>query len=238
MQQRLRRQEEARRAFVATSSHELRTPVASLRTTLELAERDLSSAPPDLDNALDEVTRARRQAERLAALARDLLDLSRLDAGVALRNEPVDLGGIARAVAAEFADRGHDNGTTIVLDDVAGPTLAAADPDAVARIVRTLLENALLYSGRNGPIRLAAARDGSQVSLTVSDGGPGVPAAERELIFERFRRGTAALGVAGSGLGLAISRELARRMAGDLRAVDAAHGARFVLTVPASPVGA
>ena len=92
MQQQLRRQEEARRAFVATASHELRTPVASLDGLLELLDEDLQSGQPDLNDARTLLDRARGQSRRLGRLAADLLDLSRIDAQTDLRSEPVELG--------------------------------------------------------------------------------------------------------------------------------------------------
>ena len=102
MQARLRRQEAARRAFVATASHELRTPLASLDGMLELLEDDLTAEQLDIDDARERTARAREQSRRLSQLASDLLDLSRLDAEVELRSEPLELGEICRAVAAEF----------------------------------------------------------------------------------------------------------------------------------------
>src|SRR5213078_2115043 len=102
MQGQLRRQEEARRAFVATASHELRTPLASLDGMLELLDDDLRAGEPEIGEALALLERARVQSRRLARLAADLLDLSRLDAEVKLRSEPVELSELCRAVLAEF----------------------------------------------------------------------------------------------------------------------------------------
>src|SRR6202166_2894990 len=105
MHSRLRQQEDARRAFVATASHELRTPLTSLDGMLELLADDLEREPIDLTDARERVARARQQSRRLASLASDLLDLSRIDALFALRREPVELTETARAVAAEFDSR-------------------------------------------------------------------------------------------------------------------------------------
>jgi signal transduction histidine kinase len=235
MQRRLRRQEDARRAFVATASHELRTPIASLAAVLELTEDDLQRDPPRVAEARDGVARARGQSERLAGLARDLLDLSRLDADVTLRREPVDLVELCRAVTSEFADRARERRLALHLDGAAEGSPVLADPLGVARIVRTLLENALRYTPDGGAITVAVGHHGPEVLVSVADSGPGVRQEERELIFERFKRGSAGQGVAGFGLGLAIGRELARRMGGDLRLGDAAGGACFELTLPAGP---
>ena len=119
MQQRLQQQEEARRAFVSTASHELRTPLASLDGMLELLDDDLGSGDPDLDDARSLLGRARGQSRRLARLAADLLDLSRLDAQVELRSEPVELAELSRAVIAEFDLGTEERGIISTLDDSA-----------------------------------------------------------------------------------------------------------------------
>lgn len=232
MQQQLRRQEEARRAFVATASHELRTPVASLDGLLELLDEDLRSGRLDIDDARSLLGRARGQSRRLGRLAADLLDLSRIDAQTALRSEPVELGELSRAVLAEFELGVARREILATLDDEAGSVWALGDPGSVARIMRILLDNAIRLSPRGGEIRIEL-RNGDQAMLSVCDHGPGVPPEERELIFERFMRGREAGGRAGFGLGLAIGRELARRMGGDLALEDHdGPGARFTLRLP------
>jgi signal transduction histidine kinase len=232
MQHQLRRQEEARRAFVATASHELRTPVASLDGLLELLDEDLQSGQPDLDDARSLLERARGQSKRLGRLAADLLDLSRIDAQTDLRSEPVELGELSRAVLAEFDLGVSRRGIVTTLDDEAGAVWALGDPGSVARILRILLDNAIRLSPQGGQIKIEL-RNGDHAQLSVCDRGPGVPLEERELIFERFMRGREAGGRAGFGLGLAIGRELARRMGGDLVLEEQeGPGARFTLRLP------
>jgi signal transduction histidine kinase len=232
MQTQLRHQEEARRAFVATASHELRTPLTSLEGMLELLDDDLSSDGADIDDARALLARARAQSRRLARLAADLLDLSRLDAQVELRSEPVELSELSRAVMAEFELGTVERGIASELDDSTGPVWALGDPGSVARILRILLDNAVHVSRPGTEIRVEA-RNGELASLSVSDHGPGVPSEERDLIFQRFQRGRDTTGQAGFGLGLAIGRELAERMGGEL-VLDSAYGpgARFTLTLP------
>jgi signal transduction histidine kinase len=232
MQTQLRHQEEARRAFVATASHELRTPLTSLEGMLELLDDELRSDEADLDDSRALLQRARAQSRRLARLAADLLDLSRLDAQVELRSEPVELSELSRAVLAEFELGTAERGIGSELDDSTGPVWALGDPGSVARILRILLDNAVHVSRPGTEIKVQA-RNGSVASLSVSDSGPGVPIAERELIFQRFQRGRDTTGQAGFGLGLAIGRELAERMGGEL-VLDTtfAPGARFTLTLP------
>jgi signal transduction histidine kinase len=234
MQLRLQQQEEARRAFVATASHELRTPLTSLEGMLELLDEDLHDASPDLQDARSLLERARAQSHRLARLAADLLDLSRIDAQVTLRSEPVELGELSRAVVAEFELGSAEQGVTPILDDASGPVWATGDPGSVARILRILLENAMRVSPRGAEIRIEL-RNGGAAVLSVCDQGPGVPLQERELIFERFQRGRDTRGQAGFGLGLAIGRELAERMGGELVLEEqASSGAKFTLRLPAA----
>jgi signal transduction histidine kinase len=227
MQQRVRTQEEARRAFVATASHELRTPLASLHGMLELLEEQLRDGrPEDLTQLRDEVTRAREQSDRLNGLATNLLDLSRIDADVALRTERVELGELCRAVAGEFERQGR------VALAVPEGCWALGDPGAIARIVRILVDNAVRFSPADQPVRVQVGGENGTVAVTVEDDGPGIPGDEADLIFERFRRGSQPGRGAGFGLGLAIGRELATRMGGTLTLARPGPGALFVLHLP------
>ena len=233
MQEGLRRQEDARRNFVATASHELRTPLTSLSGNLELLGEDLAEVDFDREDARRQVVSAQGEIRRLRNLATELLDLSRLDAGVELRFEPVELGEVARAVAAEYALQAYERRTLLEVLPPRGPCWALGDPDAVARVARILLDNALRYTPPSTAVRVATGYAGEGATLAVVDDGPGVPREEREAIFERFRRGAATRGEGGFGLGLAIGRELAERLDGSLRLeATRGRGARFVLTLP------
>jgi signal transduction histidine kinase len=241
MQEELRRQEAARRAFVSTASHELRTPLTMLQGTMELLEEDIRAGQIDELDALRQVNTARRELDRLSALSGELLDLSRLDAAVPLRSEPVELGELVRAVAAEFELRARERSTSI---DVILPEASVwghGDPDAVARVVRILLDNALRYGPRGERVSVEAHSAAGEARITVADRGAGIPPEERDRIFERFHRGGAASSSGGFGLGLAIGRELARRMGGELAVDgDGSDGTRFALTLrtarsPAEP---
>jgi signal transduction histidine kinase len=233
MQQRLRQQEEARRAFVATASHELRTPLTSLDGMLELLSEDLRDEDPDLEDARALVERAHAQARRLGRLAADLLDLSRIDAQVDLRSEPVELGELSRAVLAEFEVGTERGAIHSSLDDLGGAVWALGDPGSIAQILRILLDNAVRASPPGSEVRVALNRE-PVVTISVCDDGPGVHPDEREEIFERFHRGRDTAGQAGFGLGLAIGRELAERMGGALYLQDTSPGATFTLRLPAA----
>jgi signal transduction histidine kinase len=235
MQQRLSQQEQARRSFVATASHELRTPLASLDGMLELLGEDLHDEQPDKSDARALLDRARAQSRRLGRLAADLLDLSRIDAQVQLRSEPVELHELGRAVLAEF-----ELGTAErqIHSSLRGPAdtavWALGDPGSIARILRILLDNAVRASPPESRITVTLAQD-DDARICVCDEGPGVRVEERDTIFERFSRGKDTSGQAGFGLGLAIGRELARRMGGDLvLESDGSPGARFSLILPAA----
>ena len=230
MQTRLREQEQARRAFVATASHELRTPVASLQVMLDLLIADLEADPVAVDDAREQARRADEQAARLSQLAGDLLDISRLDAGLPPRSEPVELSEVLRSVVAEMEARVAREQRRLAVAD-GGSARALGDPGSVARILRILLDNALRHTPSPGEVRVAYVENGDAVGIAVEDDGPGVPGEDRERIFARFTRGDRAE-AGGFGLGLAIGRELARRMDGDLALEDSEGGARFVLSLP------
>ncbi|HVP01368.1 MAG TPA: HAMP domain-containing sensor histidine kinase [Solirubrobacteraceae bacterium] len=237
MRARLSADEHARQAFLSTASHELRTPVASLQGTLELLDENLAGEHPDLATARRRAAAATRQSRQLARLTTDLLDLSRLDGEIRLRREPLELLELATAVASEFEARASEAGVAIEVDRGGPRTWALADAPAVARIVRVLLDNALRYGAERATVTIGT--DAGRAWLLVSDDGPGVADAERERIFGRFERGEAGQSSPGFGLGLAISRELARRMDGELALLAVRPGSSFELTLPsiARPVG-
>lgn len=227
MQRQLAQLESARRRFIATASHELRTPIFSIGGFLELIE----------DEDLDDETRrqfvatVREQVARLGKLATDLLDLSRLEAGsLELRREQTDLGELTRAVSAEFApalDK-HDSKLELRLGDERID--AVCDPERVAQVLRILIDNALTHTPAGTAVVVSAARDNGSVRLAVSDDGPGISDAAAQRVFEPFFTSDDAQG---SGLGLAIARELAERMDGSLDIDPAKARTTFALELPA-----
>jgi signal transduction histidine kinase len=227
MQRQLAELETARRRFIATASHELRTPIFSLSGFLELLESE----------ELDEETRAaflrqlRVQVDRLGKLATDLLDLSRLEAGsLELRPEPTDIGDLAKAVAAEFtpALAAHESHLEVRL--AGGSVEAVCDPERVAQIMRILLANALSHTPAGTDVVVSASQDNGRARLAVTDFGPGIRRADLERVFEPFYTSDDAQG---SGLGLAIAHELAERMEGDLSAESSSGRTTFALELPA-----
>ncbi|MGH2833740.1 MAG: sensor histidine kinase [Solirubrobacteraceae bacterium] len=242
MQERIHRQEQARRTFLTTASHELRTPLTSLEGMLELLQEDLDPDQLDLQDARERTTRAREQSRRLSHLATDLLDLNRLDAEVTLRTEPLELSELARAVVAEFELRAAEHKVLLEIQPAPAPCWVNADPGAVARIVRILLDNALRVAPPGTSIEVKIQADESRPRVLVCDYGPGVPASERDLIFERFSRGSNSGTSPGFGLGLAIGRELATRMGGILELLEGDQtqeqsGACFCVQLPVATMG-
>jgi signal transduction histidine kinase len=228
MQAQLRRVDVARRDFIATASHELRTPIFSLAGFVELLQ----------DEDLDEETRREfidtmaEQVARLQKLSVDLLDLSRLDtASLDLHREPVDLAELARSVRDEFAPAIAEHRTRLELELPEEPAEASCDRERAAQIVRILMDNALRHTPEGTSVTLSAGRVNGTASLTVADGGPGLSIYTRAHAFDRFFTGDA---VRGAGLGLAIARELAELMDGELRVADRDGGASFTLDLPAN----
>lgn len=228
MQRQLAELDSARKRFIATASHELRTPIFSLAGFLELLE----------DEDLDEETRrhfvaqVREQVARLGTLATSLLDLSRLEAGsLELRPEETDVGMLARAVASEFepALQGSESHLTLRLDGE--PIETVCDPERVAQVLRILIDNAIVHTPEGTDLVVSAGRRNGRVRLAVRDDGPGIRRDALARIFEPFFTGD---DVQGSGLGLAIARELAERMHGRLAVESLPGRTTFSLELPVS----
>jgi signal transduction histidine kinase len=207
------------RELVATVSHELRTPLAGLTAVLEnLADGVVPSDEVHLEAAVG-------QARRLSALVTDLLDLSRVDAGVtALGLAELTVGELLDEVVADLVPTGR--GVSFHVD--ADPALTVrADRARLRQLLTNLLDNAVRHSPERGTVRVTAAPAGDRWHLEVADSGPGVAPADRERAFERF--GTlgsdpGAAGGGGTGLGLAIARWVAGLHGGTVRFVDPPAG--------------
>jgi two-component system OmpR family sensor kinase len=232
MRRRLARLDRARREFIANASHELRTPLFSLGGFLELLD----------DEDLDEATRqeflgeARSQTQRLARLATDLLDLSRLDAGqFAMEASDLELGVIAQTVVDEFraVAEGADHDLRL---SVEGSVYAVGDEQRVVQIARILIENAIRHTPPGTSVGVEVRRWEARALLVVRDDGPGIPEEEQAQLFARFYRGDG-VKASGSGLGLAIAQELSGRMAGTVKVESRPGATAFTLSLPlAGPV--
>ena len=211
-----------RRDLVANVSHELRTPIAALQAVLEnLVDGVSNPGPGELRTAL-------AQTERLGRLVGDLLDLSRVQEGVTpLRLREVRLSEIFDdAVAQARAD-----GLRYAVDVRPENLTVTADPDRLHQLLANLLDNAARHSPSGGEVRLSAERLGDEVQIAVADQGPGIAAADRSAVFERFT--TSAGHSSGTGLGLTISRWVAQLHGGTIAVADSERGCRIQVTLPA-----
>jgi len=226
MQRQLAQLELARKKFIATASHELRTPIFSLGGFVELLEDD-DLDPDTRRRFLDQL---RAQVERLRKLSVDLLDLSKLEAGsLELRPEEVDLGELTRSVSGEFEPSLAQHDAHLELRLTGRRIEALCDPVRVAQIMRILIDNALTHNPPGTQIVVTAARDDGHVRLAVRDDGEGIEPQAMPRIFEPFYTADDAQG---SGLGLAIASELAERMAGRLSVASAPGDTVFTLELP------
>jgi len=213
------------RAFVADAAHELRSPLTNMRTELEVAQRlpDSTDWPALTDDLLTDV-------DRLSRLVDDLLLLARADDGstraLTRRAETVELGQLLGEVAARYP--------AVRYERPAVPLRTHGERDAIGRVVANLLDNAVRHAA--SAVRLTVTADGAYQMISVSDDGPGIPATDRERVFDRFTRldDARARDAGGSGLGLAIVRELVRRHGGTvvLRGTSPPPGLRVDVRLP------
>ncbi len=222
----------AEHAFLLSISHDLRTPLTSIRGYAEaLADGTLDDADPTDRKRAATIIGA--EGRRLERLVRDLLDLARLDAHqFSLSPRACDATEVVRDAVEAFEPQAHELG--IALKIASGGVLAVdLDPERLAQIAANLVENALKYATSKVEVYAAPQTDG-QIAIVVIDDGPGVPPTQMDRVFERLYTVREAPGRAvGTGLGLAIVRELAAAMGGRAR-VEAAPGGgtRFVVSLP------
>lgn len=212
--------------FASDVSHELRSPITALSAAVEVLDARRADLPERSGQALDVVV---SQVRRFDQMVIDLLELSRLDVGVAdLHREDVQLSDVVPRIAQR-----HGCGDVPIVIQPGADRVVPVDKRRLERIVANLLDNARIHAG--GPVRITieSGRDDT-VLLAVEDAGPGVSASEKARIFERFTRGTASRHrVGGTGLGLALVAEHARAHGGEAWVEDrAGGGARFVVSLP------
>jgi len=229
MQERLSSSWERQRTFVDGVAHELRTPITLISGHAQSLQRQNAAAA--LAPSLALIT---AEAKRMGAMVSDMLDLARKDAGrLHLRRQAIDAEDVLLDTFERLAGRAEDRlRLQPPAEDVALP-LASGDPERLAQCLVVLIDNALNYSPAPLPVLLSAEARDRVVVLHVSDRGPGVPPEERDLIFERFARGGAAVNTRGSGIGLAVVQLLMEAMGGRVMVSDAAEGgADFQLHLP------
>ena len=229
---RLERAVTRERSFVADASHELRAPLALVRTEVELA-LDLPRSAEELQTALRSIG---EETDRLSQLADDLLLLARLDEGeLPLRTEPLDVHELLHDVAERFRRRAADHARRIDVD--ASELRVAADRVRLEQALVNLVENALRHG--TGTITLTGSPGVDGVEIHVADEGPGFPDGVAGTAFERFTRGDAARSSSGAGLGLAIVKAIVDAHGGSVAlSTETTRGADVMLTLPAAPTTA
>ena len=232
----------AQKRFIADAAHQMKTPLAGLRTQTELAMREHD--PVELHRALQQIARGSQRATHLVS---QLLALARTEnprEGASL--EPIELGAFAREVVSEWVptaiergiDLGFETGHSQQDDDGrAARSWILGQPLLLRELANNLIDNALRYTPRGGTVTVRVLDDGLRVLLEVEDSGPGISEAERDLVFERFYR-VLGTGVDGSGLGLPIVREIATQHGATIEVDDARPGqtppgALFTVAFPA-----
>jgi signal transduction histidine kinase len=227
-----RRFEDEKSDFVATISHELRTPMTAVfgaATTLLHREQELSD---ELRRQLLEVIEA--ESRRLSHITEEVLLTSKLDREeVRVAQEPVDVAEVVRAAVDALGNRPKGD-ADIELDVERDLRPASGDRDRIQQVVLNLLDNAVKYGGGNG-VSVRVGTENGAISIEVTDRGPGIELADQDRIFEKFYRADPQLAQApaGTGLGLYISRELVTRMGGTLRVrSDPGEGATFAVRLP------
>ena len=224
--------------FMSSVTHELRTPLTSIRALSELMRDE-----PDMDAAqrgqfLGIVV---AESERLSRLVNQVLDMAKIESGHAeWHSSDIDLGALLAQAVQTTAEVFRERGATVTLDLPEAPVLLRADPDRLMQVMLNLLSNAAKFMPTHeGRATVTLRRHDGQVRVAVQDNGPGVPADQQALIFEKFRQGgDDSHRPAGTGLGLPISRQIIEHFGGRLwlERQDGA-GARFVFELPCLPPG-
>ena len=230
----LRELDRMKSEFVATASHELKTPLTSMGMSVGLLQERAAAKLSDREREL--LDAAAEDVDRLKALVRDLLDLSKIEAGrveLDLAEVPVRLL-VDRAVSG-LRLQADEAGVALAVDVPDGLPDVVADPTRIVWVVTNLVANALRYTDRGGHVTVAAEAAGPHVEVSVADDGEGVPVEMQGRIFDKFVQVEGERAVGGSGLGLAISKELVHAHGGTIW-VDSApgEGATFTFTLPAA----
>ena len=223
---------DALRRFIADASHELRTPLTALRQFVEILQGRAGSDP---DTRAEFLAESQRQLERLQWITGQLLDLSRLDGGVAsLDVARHDAASLLEGVLAPFRSLADNKEIELRLAIADGLEEIYCDRASLEVALANLLDNALKYTPSGGVVELAATEEEDRTELSVADSGPGIQPDDEERIFERFYRGANSSSLPGAGLGLAIVKSAAEAHGGSVR-VESEAGAKITVEIPSPP---
>ncbi|HEY3818976.1 MAG TPA: ATP-binding protein [Polyangiaceae bacterium] len=230
----VRRLESLRRDFVANASHELRTPVAAVRSATETLR---SGALEDPGAAIRFVDIIERNAMRLQSLVEDMLELSKLESNeLKVKRERVELGSVVPIVLALFRERAEKKGVRLTAELAPDASAIEGDPRALEHVLSNLVDNAVKYCPPGTRVLVTASRlDEERVRLVVSDTGPGIPAEHLPRVFERFYRVDAGRSreLGGTGLGLSIVKHMVEAMRGKVAVEsEVGRGSTFTVILP------
>jgi len=226
--------ERHRDEFFSSVSHDLRTPVASIKAAIGVVlANEPPNMPPNLHRLLSNIDLA---ADELTELISDLLEIARLQAGrVELWRSEVDLGDVVRRAVRALEPLFEARGQRVHLGLPSEPVVASVDVERLGRVLRNLLANAHKYGRSDGSVSVSLESRPHEVCIAVADDGPGIPPEAQELIFERFYRvsNAPAAGTQGTGLGLAIARGLVDLHGGRLWVESTlGRGSTFRISLP------
>jgi signal transduction histidine kinase len=229
MEERSRREiEEARRRLVAAASHDLRTPLASLRLLVESIDDGVATGETR-ERYLKEI---RTHVDVLSDLIDDLFELSRIEAGdIAWTMRQVELHELIGDTVAAMRAPADERGVRIAAELPTGELVASANAEKVQRVLFNLIQNSICHTPADGSVTVRARPTGGGVEVEVADDGEGVPAGAGERVFEAFYRGDAARAEDGAGLGLAISRAIVEAHGGRIWLEDGQPGTRVHFTL-------
>jgi signal transduction histidine kinase len=220
--------EEARRQLVAAASHDLRTPLASLRLLVESIDDGVATGETR-DRYLKEI---RTHVAVLSDLVDDLFELSRIEAGdISWTMRQVELHDLIGDTVAAMRAPADERGVSLAAELPAGELVASANAEKVQRVLFNLIQNAIRHTPADGSVTVRARTSGNGVEVVVADDGEGVPAGDGERVFEAFYRGDAARGEDGAGLGLAISKAIVEAHGGKIWLEDGGPGTRVHFTL-------
>jgi signal transduction histidine kinase len=229
MEERSRREiEAARRQLVAAASHDLRTPLASLRLLVESIDDGVATGETR-ERYLKEI---RTHVGVLSDLVDDLFELSRIEAGdISWTMRQIEMRELIGDTVAAMRAPAAERGVSLAAELPGGELLASANAEKLQRVLFNLIQNAIRHTPADGSVTVRARSAAGGVEVEVADNGEGIPAADGERVFEAFYRGDAARGEDGAGLGLAISRAIVEAHGGKIWLEDGSPGTRVHFTL-------
>jgi len=230
----LRRLETIRRDFVSNISHELRTPIASVKAIAETLQQ---GAIEDGEVARDFLAKINAEADRLAQMVQELSDLSRIESGQARMDKgPFDMGATVQRAVERLKAQSDRAGIVVNVDVAPDTSQAWGDADRIEQVLVNVLHNAVKFTPTGGRISISVGTGGQGITVSVADTGVGIPADDLPRVFERFYKTDRSRSGGGTGLGLAIAKHIVEAHGGRIWAESVeGRGSTFTFTIPLAP---